>query len=147
MATLEELLAKLDLSKFAEKFKAEDVDLEAAKALSEDDMQQLGLTLGARKKLYLALHGSGPSAPAAAAASATPAPKAASAATGTKTITDINPLGWRWMHEGRCSHISFLLCDSLEVSFHVSYWPGNASGLTSGAGITLRMEDGDDRTL
>jgi hypothetical protein len=47
MATIEELLAKLDLSKFAAKFKEEDLDLNAAKKLSDEDLKELGLTMGA----------------------------------------------------------------------------------------------------
>ena len=59
MATIEELLASLGLEKFAPKFKEEDIDLSAAKALSDDELKQLGLTIGARKKLMLALAGGG----------------------------------------------------------------------------------------
>ena len=55
---MEELLARLDLSQFAPVLHSEGVDLNAAVLLSEDDFKELGLNLGARKKLYNALHGS-----------------------------------------------------------------------------------------
>lgn len=70
-ASLEDLLARLDLSKFASKFAAEDVDLDLAAKLTQEELAKLGLTLGARKKLYDALH---PSAGPAAAPSPAPPP-------------------------------------------------------------------------
>lgn len=75
---MEELLARLELSQFAAKLRAEDIDIEAAALLSEDDLKNLGLTLGARKKLYNALHSS-PTAQVARSATATPAAAAPNA--------------------------------------------------------------------
>ena len=74
MGTIDQLLAQLDLNKFAPKFREEDIDLAAAAKLSEDDLKELGLTLGARKKLYDALHPPAKGAVAAARAAATPSP-------------------------------------------------------------------------
>lgn len=59
---LEQLLAELDLSKFANKFREEDIDLETAKKLSEEDLKELGLSMGARKKLHEALAAASPAA-------------------------------------------------------------------------------------
>lgn len=73
MATLEQLLADLDLSKFASKFHEEDIDLETAKRLSEEDLKELGLSMGARKKLHEALAATSPAAVVATSAK-TPAP-------------------------------------------------------------------------
>ncbi len=111
-STIEELLAQLDLSKFAAKFKEEDIDLVAAKRMTDDDFKELGLTMGARKKLVGALQEMGTAAPAAAPPvkmappplkappAAVKAPtaatvKAPTAATGSKVKMDINALGWK----------------------------------------------------
>lgn len=57
MATIEELLNQLNLGKHIDKFHAEDIDLGVAKSMSEAEFKGAGLTIGAAKKLYEALHG------------------------------------------------------------------------------------------
>jgi len=108
MATLEELLAKLDLGKYAEKFKAEEIDLAAARALSEDELKELGLPLGPRKKLHGALHESAPAAAATASATSTPAAAASSSpakpaapATAGQQQPKITNFVWRWQRNSQ----------------------------------------------
>ncbi len=66
MENIEQLLASLELSQHAPKFKQEEIDLKTAKGLTIDELKDLGLTLGARKKLYEALHPASPSSVPAA---------------------------------------------------------------------------------
>lgn len=102
MATIEELLAQLDLAKFAPAFTAQDIDLATAKNLTEDDLKELGLTIGARKKLTDALKGSvaGPEAPRLAA-SATPVKPSAAGGGAVQQATSsakINPCSFKWLN-------------------------------------------------
>jgi hypothetical protein len=95
---MEALLAQLDLLKFSSKFKDEDIDLEAAKALSEEEMASLGLTLGARKKLYAALHPGGTSPVATAVPAAAAPPSAPLAVAGP---TKDQAFGFQWKNGAR----------------------------------------------
>lgn len=70
-------------------FKAENIDLDAAKLLTDDDLKSLGLTLGARKKLLNALQAPAAAAPAAGA----PAPTATA-----PPAAAINVFSFRWQH-------------------------------------------------
>jgi len=55
MSELTAWLAQRGLEKYASLFAENDVDLEVLKALSEDDLRELGLPLGARKKILQAI--------------------------------------------------------------------------------------------
>lgn len=106
MATLEELLTRLDLGKFIDTFKAQDIDLETAKKLGDEDFKELGLTIGARKKLSDALKaGSAPAPAPAASPSSKPAaapiaakPAAAAAAGAPPGPATINPCAFKWQN-------------------------------------------------
>jgi len=52
------LLNSLNLNKFIEKFKEEDIDFVTAKKLSDDELKELGLPLGSRKKFLEAVQSS-----------------------------------------------------------------------------------------
>jgi hypothetical protein len=101
---MEALLNSLDLAKFAQKFKDEDVDIDAAKKLSEDDMKELGLTLGARKKLYAALHPQDKASAVAPAAAATVGASAAPTVNAVAAPAD-KPITGVWKKV-----LSFSLC-------------------------------------
>lgn len=58
---MDALLAQLDLAKLAPLLREQDIDLETAKTFSEEDWKRIGLTIGAARKLTLALK-SAPSA-------------------------------------------------------------------------------------
>jgi hypothetical protein len=49
------LLEKLDLAKYKEVFSANDVDFEMFLTLTEQDLKELGVSLGARRKMKLAI--------------------------------------------------------------------------------------------
>jgi hypothetical protein len=53
--SIEDFLASLGLEKYAPQFHAEEVDVAAARLLSDADLQSLGLPLGPRRKLQAAL--------------------------------------------------------------------------------------------
>jgi len=93
--TLEELLSSLSLEKFIPKFKEEEIDLDAARMLSDEDLKELGLPLGPRKKLREAFHSTAEAAPAAAAAPKHhgPAP--------SKALKD--PGLFQWQFSGECA--------------------------------------------
>lgn len=98
MASLEQILASLQLDKYAETFKKNEVDLETAKMLSEKELEELGLALGPRKKLHAYFH---PAASAPAAASAAPAAAATASAPTSKCSKITNITAWDWCHDGR----------------------------------------------
>mmetsp|Transcript_11379 Transcript_11379/g.15501 ORF Transcript_11379/g.15501 Transcript_11379/m.15501 type:complete len:197 (-) Transcript_11379:279-869(-) len=52
---MDDLLISLGLEKYMSFFKAEEVDLDALRCLSEQDMQALGIPMGPRKKILAAL--------------------------------------------------------------------------------------------
>src|SRR5215210_2054563 len=52
-------LAHLGLSKYAETFAAHEVDFDTLRHLSDDDLKELGLPLGPRRKILAALAGTG----------------------------------------------------------------------------------------
>ncbi|KAE8724524.1 Sterile alpha motif domain-containing protein, putative isoform 2 [Hibiscus syriacus] len=53
--TVEGLLHSLGLGKYAITFKAEEVDMTALKQMGENDLKELGIPMGPRKKILLAL--------------------------------------------------------------------------------------------
>ncbi|GMI99730.1 hypothetical protein like AT1G70180 [Hibiscus trionum] len=53
--TVEGLLHSLGLGKYAIIFKAEEVDMTALKQMGENDLKELGIPMGPRKKIFLAL--------------------------------------------------------------------------------------------
>ncbi|XP_057994001.1 uncharacterized protein LOC110645192 isoform X2 [Hevea brasiliensis] len=53
--TVEGLLHSLGLGKYAILFKAEEVDMTALKQMGESDLKELGIPMGPRKKILLAL--------------------------------------------------------------------------------------------
>ena len=55
MEELAAALSRLGLDRYAEAFKAADVDLEVLRLLGEDDLKELGLSLGHRRKLLAAI--------------------------------------------------------------------------------------------
>ena len=55
MSQIAAWLARLGLSKYAEAFAAHEVDFEALRHLSDDDLKELGLPLGPRRKVLAAL--------------------------------------------------------------------------------------------
>jgi len=76
--TLEQLLQQLELGQYVAKFKEEDISsIQQAQSLSENDLKELGLTLGARKKLTQALHPAGSTAAPGVTASSSPSSAAA----------------------------------------------------------------------
>ena len=54
MSDVEVWLARLGLGKYASTFAAQEVDLDTLRRLSEDDLRELGLPLGARRKILQA---------------------------------------------------------------------------------------------
>ncbi len=66
--TIEEWLARFDLSRFAATFRDNGIDLDVVTRLSDDDLKELGLTIGDRKRVLAAIASSttAPSAHAAA---------------------------------------------------------------------------------
>ena len=76
--TIRDWLKKVGLDQHVQLFESNDVDLATLRILTEDDLKELGLSFGARKRIVAALReeqGGGPSAPAPVAAA-----KAAAAA-------------------------------------------------------------------
>ena len=55
MPEIDGFLRELDLEKYLHVFVEHEVDLETLPALSDDDLQELGLPLGPRRKLQQAL--------------------------------------------------------------------------------------------
>src|SRR3954467_11199288 len=55
MPQIDAWLARLGLSKYAEAFAAHEVDFEALRHLSDDDLRELGLPLGPRRKVLAAI--------------------------------------------------------------------------------------------
>ena len=55
MPQIDAWLARLGLTKYAETFAAHEVDFEALRHLSDDDLKKLGLPLGPRRKILAAL--------------------------------------------------------------------------------------------
>src|SRR4029079_2251196 len=55
MPQIDAWLARLGLTKYAETFAAHEVDFEALRHLSDDDLKELGLPLGPRRKILAAL--------------------------------------------------------------------------------------------
>ncbi|XP_061355500.1 uncharacterized protein LOC133300027 isoform X2 [Gastrolobium bilobum] len=53
--TVDDLLSALGLGKYAILFKAEEVDMTALKQMGENDLKELGIPMGPRKKILLAL--------------------------------------------------------------------------------------------
>lgn len=112
MASLEEILASLQLDKYIESFKKNEVDLDAAKLLNEKEFEELGLGLGPRKKLYAYFHppagAAAPAAaasvnlskPAAAAVAAVPAAAATAKAAPKQVLSNCgkitNIMAWDW---------------------------------------------------
>lgn len=54
--TVDGLLQSLGLDKYAIYFKAEEVDMTALKQMGDNDLKDLGIPMGPRKKIHLALH-------------------------------------------------------------------------------------------
>jgi len=52
---MEQFLNSLNLNKYVEKFKEQEIDLEVARKLTEEDLKELGLPLGPRKKFLEAI--------------------------------------------------------------------------------------------
>src|SRR5258708_18769221 len=57
-ATIEEWLARFDLSRFATTFRDNGIDLDVVALLSDDDLRELGLTIGDRKRVLAAVSAS-----------------------------------------------------------------------------------------
>jgi SAM domain (Sterile alpha motif) len=55
MSDIATWLARLGLDKYAETFTAHEVDFDALRYLREDDLKELGLPLGPRRKLLAAI--------------------------------------------------------------------------------------------
>ena len=53
------LLRALNIEEYEEVFIKEEIDIEVVQLLTDDDLRQLGLLLGPRKKLLKALHPDG----------------------------------------------------------------------------------------
>lgn len=104
---LAKLLEELDLAKYAATFASNEVDLASAKLLSEQELGELGLALGARKKLYAALH----AAPSAATVPTTTTPPAAATASQPASpikITNISAWDWLFDSDKWCSFLVFI---------------------------------------
>ncbi|KAJ1700200.1 hypothetical protein LUZ63_008712 [Rhynchospora breviuscula] len=54
-ATVDELLTSLELDKYKITFKAEEVDIGALKQMGDSDLKELGIPMGPRKKILLAV--------------------------------------------------------------------------------------------
>lgn len=54
-AGIKEWLAKLDLNKYSDLFSENDIDLSVLPHITENDLKELGLTLGARRKILAAI--------------------------------------------------------------------------------------------
>jgi len=67
--TIEEWLARFDLSRFATRFRDNGIDLDVLARLGDDDLRELGLSIGDRKRVLAAV--------SASAAAATPPATAA----------------------------------------------------------------------
>ncbi|KAJ4730603.1 Sterile alpha motif (SAM) domain-containing protein [Rhynchospora pubera] len=57
-ATVDELLTSLELDKYKITFKAEEVDIGALKQMGDSDLKELGIPMGPRKKILLAVRSS-----------------------------------------------------------------------------------------
>ena len=71
--TIEEWLARFDLSRLAATFRDNGIDLDVVAQLGDDDLRELGLTIGDRKRVLAAV-----SASAAAHSAARPPSSAGS---------------------------------------------------------------------
>jgi class 3 adenylate cyclase/predicted ATPase len=67
-ATIEEWLARFDLSRFATTFRDNGIDLDVVAQLGDDDLRELGLTIGDRKRVLAAVSASAAANPPAQAA-------------------------------------------------------------------------------
>jgi len=86
MSTLDEFLATLELSQYGEALKANDIDLDVLKELSNDDLKDVGISsLGHRRKILAAVQDSEPTTPAATPAAA---PAAAPSASGSTRVAE-----------------------------------------------------------
>src|ERR1700704_2684371 len=56
--TIEEWLARFDLSRFATTFRDNGIDLDVLARLGDDDLRELGLSIGDRKRVLPAVSGS-----------------------------------------------------------------------------------------
>jgi len=113
--SIEELLASLQLEKFTAKFREEEIDLDAARNLSDDDLKSLGIPMGPRRKLMDALKtqsssptssssssssGKGPSVGATSASSSS-SKGTSSGQTVSKSLKDPGLLQWQF--NGECA--------------------------------------------
>jgi len=70
VADTREWLEDLGLGEFAEVFEREDIDLDALQHLSDNDLKELGLTMGPRRKVLAAIEDLVPAAKSAASSAA-----------------------------------------------------------------------------
>jgi class 3 adenylate cyclase/tetratricopeptide (TPR) repeat protein len=75
VATITEWLASLGLSEYAQRFAENDIDVSVLRHLTDQDLKELGVSLGHRRKMQAAIAELGGTAPVAAQAAAPPEPK------------------------------------------------------------------------
>jgi hypothetical protein len=123
MASLEQILASLQLEKYTDAFTKNEIDLASAKLLSEKELEEVGLAMGPRKKLYAYFHPAGGAAPAAttnAQAPAAPSPAAPAAPATSKCGKISNIMAWDWCHDSK----AWYAIARLSISFSEQDGPG-----------------------
>jgi class 3 adenylate cyclase len=75
VARITEWLASLGLSEYAQRFAENDIDVSVLRHLTDQDLKELGVSLGHRRKMQAAIAELGGTAPATAQAAAPPEPK------------------------------------------------------------------------
>ena len=93
-AALRQWLEALGLAQYADRFVADDIDLDVLPSLSEQDLAELGVSMGHRKRMLKAIAelsgGPAPPSPApatAVAAASAPTPRATGTADARKVVT------------------------------------------------------------
>jgi class 3 adenylate cyclase/predicted ATPase len=89
MSDLASWLDKWDLGQLADKLAEQDIDLDALRQLTLDDIKELGLSVGLRRRLITAMAAGLPAAAVASAVSANPSPLAADQGSGRRQLTVI----------------------------------------------------------
>jgi len=113
--SIEELLASLQLEKFNAKFREEEIDLDAARNLSDEDLKSLGIPMGPRRKLMDALktqHSSPSSSSSSTSSGKVPSVGATSSSSSSSKGTSSTPTVSKplkdpgllqWLFNGECA--------------------------------------------
>ena len=72
--SIKQWLESLDLEKYVELFRENDIDFAALPHITEEDLKELGVTLGARRKILAAIGSSETAVPASPVLTSKPEP-------------------------------------------------------------------------